>query len=256
MIKIAVINDLHVPFHSTSLVELVLFICKDIEVDEIWINGDFWDLYCLNFYSKKHPVVQESLDSELDAGFELLEQIREMFPDKRIVFISGNHEFRYDRWIVQNASAIYNRLSLTKEPRFQALNLEYYPYNTAVRVYNTDLKIQHSPPSYGVNGARTSLQKKVDCSYIWGCTHRVDMAVIKGDSGKTYKAYFNGWLGDKDSSEQNRQVFSYAKEHAKWQECFSIVYVAEDLINYSVHQVIIENGSCFVEGTRYVVDEE
>jgi hypothetical protein len=253
--KIGVINDLHVPFHNVSLVDLVLYIFKDIGIDELWINGDFWDFYCLNFYSKKHPVVKEDLDSEIEAGLELLESIRKMFPNNRIVFISGNHELRYDRWMVQNATAFYNRISLEKEINDRKLNIELHPYNTAVQVYNTNLKIQHSPPSYSVNGARASIMKKVDCSYIWGCTHRIDMAVIKGDSGRMYRGYFNGWLGDKVSTESHRQVFSYTKDHANWQECFSIVYLADDLVHYDVHQVIIEDGSCVVEGTRYVVED-
>ena len=111
----------------------------------------------------------------------------------------------------------------------------------------------HSPPSYGENSASVSLRKKVDGNYLFACTHRIDSAYKTGVNGTLYRVYCNGWLGNKKKliewlkeverdkkAFSVRQIFSYAKNHENWQDCFSFVSVCDGF--FHVEQVPIENG--------------
>ena len=245
-----VFNDVHAPFHDTKALSLVLDVAEDIQVDRIVINGDLLDFYDINSHGAKHPDIMQKLDNEIDWGIEFFQNLRKRFKEQEIVFIFGNHEYRLDRFIMNNCPAFWNIIKLEKMLRLDELNIEWHQYNDYIRLENTNLFVQHSPPSYGVNGARTSLLKKMDCNYIWGCTHREQHCAITGASGETYRAWFNGWLGSTTASKEHKRVFSYAKGHQNWQQCFSIVNIYKGK-EFHVTQVPIKNNRCFVDGALY-----
>ena len=139
----------------------------------------------------------------------------------------GNHEYRLDRFILNNCKAFHNIVTIDKQLHLDHYNIDWIPYNECYRVDETNLYIQHSPPSYGVNGARTSLLKKHDRSFIWGCTHRIQKAAITGASGQEHYAYFNGWLGSTSLTPEHKEVFKYTKNHEEWQAGFALVDVIE-----------------------------
>lgn len=247
--KILVFNDVHAPFHSTRLWELVLLIARE-NFDQIIINGDFIDAYHLNMHSDvKHPDVLFTLEDEFHMGGEMLTQLKKAAPNSKITFNAGNHEHRVDRWIVKHAKIFYNFLSVDKMLRLKELGIEYYPYNTALRIGKTNLFVQHSPPSYGQTGARTSLLRKPGASFIYGCTHRMQQAHLTDWMGNLQSVYFNGWLGSTSETDQHKRVYDYVKGHENWQNCFSVIYT--DGTEYWVNQVAINNFKCVFEGNRY-----
>lgn len=242
-----IIGDVHVPFHDTKSLGLVLDILEDRKLDRLVINGDFFDFYCINSHGPKHPDIQATLEYELESGREMLVNLRKRFPDLKIVFNSGNHEWRLDRFIINNCPAFWNLFTLENYIDFEGLDIEYYPYNNKYQLEKTNCFIQHSPPSYGVNGARTSLLKKLDQTYIYGCTHREQKACITAASGQVHAAYFNGWLGSATETSEHAQVFSYAKGHQDWQQCF-IIATVRDETEFFINQYSIRNHSVVVDG--------
>lgn len=249
--RVLVLNDLHIPFHSTSAVNLVMSVAKDVQVDEIIINGDLLDFYNINSHGPKHPHVISSLEDEIYEGRTFLEELRDLFPKAKIHFIYGNHEHRLDRFIMQYCKAFFNLVKLESMLNLKGLKIDHTPYNSPLKVC-PDLYVQHSPPSYGVNGARTSLLKKHDASFIWGCSHRVQHATITGHTSNIYQAWFNGWLGSTSQSKSHKEVFSYAKEHHEWQQAFSIVDCHNS--KWQNNQVVIrEEKYCFLDGAYYEI---
>lgn len=247
--KILVFNDVHAPFHSTRLWELILLVASE-NFDQIIINGDFIDAYHLSMHSDvKHPDVIYTLEEEFFIGGQMLEQLKKAAPNSKIIFNAGNHEDRLDRWTVKHAKIFHNFLTVDKMLRLKELGIEYYPYNTALRIGKTNLFVQHSPPSYGQNGARTSLLKKPGASFIYGCTHRMQQAHLTDWLGNLQSVYFNGWLGSTSETAQHKRVFSYVKNHENWQNCFSVIHT--DGPEYWVNQVPINNFKCVFEGNRY-----
>lgn len=252
--RVLVFNDHHLPFHSPEAVNVSLMAAKDIGVTEIVINGDLLDFYSINMHQKnKHPDVLHNLEDELICGREFLEKLREYFPKTKIHYIMGNHENRLERFIIQECKSFYNLLKLEDQLELEKHKITWQPYNTEYQLCE-GLRIQHSPPSYGVNGARTSLLTKHDMSFIWGCTHRKQSACMTTASGKVIHAYFNGWLGSTNLTDEHKQVFSYTKGHSNWQQCFSIVDIIND--KFFVHQCDIIDGTTSVDGSFYQVKKK
>lgn len=250
--RVLVFNDLHIPYHDKKAVQLAIYTAKSIGVHEIVINGDLLDFYSINMHQKnKHPEVNQSLESEIIEGREFLELLRHTFGDTvKIHFIFGNHEYRMERYILQECKALVNMVKLETQLNLSTLGISHQLYNSSYNLVS-NLYIQHSPPSYGVNGARTSLLKKHDASFIWACSHRVQQAHITGSSGIIYSAYFNGWLGSTSLSDEHKRVFEYTKDHHEWQQCFSIVDVVND--QYFVHQCLIKDYKTSLDGSLFQV---
>jgi hypothetical protein len=241
-----VINDLHIPFHDPVATQLVLDAFEDIGIDRLVINGDALDFYNVNMHGPKHPEVQENLEDEFYAGHEFFSNLKKRF--KNIVFIMGNHEDRLDRFILKHCKPFSN--IVTVEKMLDLSGIEVVPYNQEYKLENTKLRIQHSPPSYSKNGAMVSLERKMDLSHIYGCSHRVQHACKTGGSGEVYNVWYNGWLGSTRLSKQHRRVFSFAKGHENWQQCASLVTVVNKKM-FHVEQSQIINNTIRLNGNLY-----
>jgi hypothetical protein len=224
--KTGIINDLHlVPPYSHPCVELVLEAFEDIKVDRIIINGDLIDFININLHGPKHPDIINTLEDEIYFARDWFKNLRERFPDVELIFLYGNHEDRLDRWLLKHAKPFWHICRLEKMLNLEALDIEFYEYNYEYQLENTNLYIQHSPPSYGVNGARTSLLKKMDANYIFGCSHREQHTAVTSGTGKVYRCWFNGWLGSDTATREHEKIFSYHKGHGSWQRCAGVAYV-------------------------------
>ena len=244
-------NDVHGPYHDPVAVNLVLDIFEDLNLDGIYLNGDIFDFANISRHNKaKHPDLQMTLEDELHWGQEFFEEIRKRFvmKGKKVIYLKGNHEVWLDQFIIEKCPAFWNICRLESHIDFEGIEL--HEYNTQIEVENSNLFIQHSPPSYAKTGVYTSIKEKGDASYIWGCTHRISHACVTGSTGKVYHGYFNGWLGSIDYRNDNRLAFKYKKNHKTWQQCFSIVNVIDGIESH-VTQVPITNHSAFVDGFRY-----
>lgn len=233
---------------------MMLDILEDLNLDRLIINGDLLDLYSVNRYGI-HPQVNVDLEQELYIGRRFIENLRKRFPRLEIVYLFGNHEARYEKWVIENAKPMYNLLRLEFELDLAKHDITWFPYNSKYRIEETDCYVQHSPPSYGVNGARTSLLQKSDQSFIFGCSHRQQHATITAGSGKVYECYFNGWLGSTTETESHAQVFSYRKGHHSWQQCFCIVNVIDGK-EFLINQYSIRDHKVCVDGTLYDYSDE
>ena len=247
--KTMVINDLHRPFHDVRSVNLVLDVFEDTGCEHLILNGDVMDFYNINSHGPTHPVVGTLLEDEIADTRIWLDEVRKRFPKIRITYLFGNHEDRLERFILANAAKLFPLLRLHKMLGLKELGIEWFPYNHRYRLGKSDLYIQHSPPSYAKNGAMTSLDRDVDESSIYGCSHREQKAVKSGKSGKQYYCFFNGWLGSTNATAAHEKVFSYVKGHQNWQQCFCLVTLEGR--DAHVQQVSIKGNKAFCEGYLY-----
>ena len=246
--KTLVMGDLHLPFEDKDAVDLVLTAAEQIGVDRIILNGDICDFYNVNSHGATHPDIAETLEYEMIYTREWLEKLRDRFPRQHIVLNLGNHEFRLKRFIINNAKAFWNIITPEKYFRLDDLDIEHYPYNNRYQIENCNLFIQHSPPSYAVNGAMTSLKKKLDATYIYNCVHRAQVAHLTSANGNIYSCYFNGWLGDRSS-----KVFSYTKGHDNWQQSVCMI-TAIDHTEFNVELSVIKNKTLTIDGRTFIKD--
>ena len=60
-------------------------------------------------------------------------------------------------------------------------------------------------------------------SVVYGHTHRKDEAHLVSMSGKDYRSFCPGWLGNKNS-----YAFDYVKNHHQWTTGFAVVYALKN----------------------------
>jgi len=243
-----IINDLHIPFHDQRAIDLVLDAFEDIGIDRLILNGDILDFYQLNSHGPKHPMVQTMLQDEISSGQKFISDTRKRFPGVEIIFNAGNHCYRLDRFIIDKCPSFWNFFQLESMLQLKENNIQYFPYNSRVRLENTNLYFQHSPPSY--SSTKAAYSHKMDQSSMYACTHRVEKYTRTGGSGEIYETYFNGWLGSTTLTEEHKKVFSYVKGHENWQQACSLV-TAIDGAQFFVEQQVIKDYQLVLMGTHY-----
>lgn len=254
--RIGIINDLHIPYHDDSAVGLAITVLADADLDMLILNGDIFDFHNINRHKKAHVELQTSLEDEFYIGREFFDMIRKKFTNKgvKVVYIRGNHEEWLDDFIIKQCPAFWNFCRL--EAMVDLRDITVIPYNQSYQpVPNVAFRVQHSPPKYGVNGCRGSLNLKGDVTYVWGCSHQMQYASRTNDSGLVVEAFFNGWLGSQVDSPDHRLVFKYKKSHLTWQQCFMITDII-DGESYS-NQILIKQDQgryrCTYNGNLYEV---
>lgn len=103
--NVAVISDIHVPFHSRIALESAVSNCLKRKPDTLLINGDAADFYAISRHQKNPAKTRFKRDRRL---FEqLLAWLREMFGSNcRIILKKGNHEERWDHYLWNHAPEI------------------------------------------------------------------------------------------------------------------------------------------------------
>jgi len=244
------LTDQHRPFHDPRAESLALDVAQDVGVDRIFINGDLIDNTNCSMHGPKHPEIVTTLEQEFESGIDFLTDLRKRFPTQEIIFNAGNHEYRLDRFIIQHAKPFWNMLTVQKQLQLEHFNVQYYPYNSEVQLEGSNVWCQHSPPSYAEAGPMTSLKKKLDRTYLWGCTHRLGASYLTTAGGNLVAGYFTGWLGSTTLTEQHKHVFSYTKGHENWQQGFAIITII-DGVEAHIQQIPIINYRCVVDGSLY-----
>jgi len=121
---IAVINDLHIPYHDSRSLELVFDCLRDIKPDKLIILGDMVDFDALKSDRFRNDVEEINLQYELDQTYEILNQISQL-PIQERIFIKGNHEERLERYLAKEARSLSSLKSLSLE---ELLKLEDFKF--------------------------------------------------------------------------------------------------------------------------------
>jgi predicted phosphodiesterase len=102
--RVAIISDLHVPFHSELAVGAAVAHLKSLKPDTLLINGDLCDFYSISRWQKNPKFRNFKL--ELESIRQMLGWLRSQFKNCEIVMKAGNHEERYDHWLWNHAPEI------------------------------------------------------------------------------------------------------------------------------------------------------
>jgi hypothetical protein len=231
-----IIPDCHIPYHDQRAYELMLKVAKDIkDLKEIVILGDYADFYAVNAHGK-HPKFSDVLIDEVSQVRKELERLSTMFPKARKVFVCGNHEYRLERYVYNNAPDLFGIIDTPTILQLDKLGWEFVPYNSNQKhaVMDGKLYARHEPLGGGMHAAASTVDK-CGCSMIFGHIHRIQQYRKVFITGEDHMAASVGWLGDK-----NHPVMGYLKTHAQWQLGFGIVQV-------------LDNGNFFLD-TKHIID--
>lgn len=202
MVKTVVVPDVHVPFEHKAHVRRMLKYIKEEKPKKIVMLGDVLDFHALT-YHRKQKDWRDRLLEEVSAGRKFLHSIRRSAGNKaEIIFIEGNHEDRWNRYVEQRAPHL---VDLQHSHWSSHLALEQFGIELASGAVRTKagagqtVRFLHGHEvkgssriagNHALNCAR-KLGENVHC----GHTHRLGV-LCATVGGKTLFGVEGGWLGD------------------------------------------------------------
>lgn len=104
--NILLISDLHIPYHDIDAVTIALEYGIENNVNTIVILGDLIDFHKVSkFQSDPH---KRNIKQEFDATKQFLRVLRQLVPTQEIYWLKGNHDIRYERYLLQKAQEIWD----------------------------------------------------------------------------------------------------------------------------------------------------
>ncbi len=143
-----VLSDIHLPYHDRNSIELAVKEGKRREVNRVILNGDTLDFYQLSRFSRDPRL--RSFSGEIELGKQLVESLREHFPDAEIIWKDGNHEERYQHYLEASAKELIG----VNEFRFEVL-MDFF--NLGV-VYVNEKRPMHLGHNIIVHGHEFGIQ--------------------------------------------------------------------------------------------------
>lgn len=89
------IADVHTPFHLRKLLDQIIE--ENLDSENLWIAGDWWDMYSKSRYRKEIDI---DFSIEYREGYAMLFQLAGKF--KKIYLQTANHDSRFRKWIFDN----------------------------------------------------------------------------------------------------------------------------------------------------------
>ncbi len=98
--------DAHIPYHDQDALEIFIERARAMKAKTILLLGDWLDFYLLSVFLKD-PRSRDAAE-EIATFREILIVMRKAVPKASIVYKYGNHDERFDNYIMQNAPALFS----------------------------------------------------------------------------------------------------------------------------------------------------
>jgi predicted phosphodiesterase len=175
-----VFADLHIPFENKNNLEIMFnYVKSEVKkVDIIVILGDLLDCYKLSKYLNK-PIF--NFNDELQAGYNFLCKLRNMFEDAEIIYKSGNHEDRFDNYILTYAKEIYYLVDnlLSDKLKLSDLKVKYIKdYFSIGKLYFLHGHEFYKSKNFGVNFVDSYFKLILD-NFVVGHYHKTKEVLFK-----------------------------------------------------------------------------
>lgn len=139
--NILLISDLHIPYHDIDAVTIALEYGVKHEINTIVINGDMLDFARISKFETDFS--KRSVKQEFDAAKQFLRVLRQLFPTQSIYWIKGNHDLRYEKYLFQKASEIWDDPYFKLEERLRLNEERVHLIDDRILVKAGKLSITH-----------------------------------------------------------------------------------------------------------------
>lgn len=245
MRKAVLFPDCHFPFHSVKAWNVAMQITSDIQPDEFILLGDFVDAYNLSGHGPRNPMVPDTLVNEIDSANAGLDEIDKALPLAKKTFIEGNHEFRLERYLLNNAPELFGltdiRMLLGFDKRYRWEWVSYGP-NQSHRILGTDTLARHEP----LKNSPALTIKEAGSSLFYGHIHKIESAWKTNLDGKKLVGGCPGWLGNPKSL-----AFNYIKGVANWQWGITVIMFDKKNAPHPFFVRISDDFKAFYNGKTY-----
>lgn len=172
--KMLYVTDIHVPYHDMDAVSRAIDYGMKVGCDSVGFWGDIQDCYGISTFEKdprKRRFAQEIEDTR-----HLFGAFRNAFPDAKMIYKEGNHEFRLPRYIQKKCPELSDADMIKPLDEILELDRLGIKWVDGKRpAFLNQLNLMHGDEyggrSGGVNPARNMYLKTKECS-IAGHWHR------------------------------------------------------------------------------------
>lgn len=236
--KPLILSDIHFPYHYLKAV--LIAVEKGIEegCDSIYLNGDTLDCYQISRFLKEGGMM--TFNEEREMFFEFIDYLKDVTNNLPIFFKVGNHEERWQHYILRNAPELQDlgELKLEKMLRLEELGIGYISGRQICRMGKLYVIHGHefgesvfSP----VNPAR-GLFLKAKSSTLAGHNHQTSEHHENNLKGDSMACFSTGALCQLNPA---YRPFAFTK----WNHGFAIVTIDKDGSgNFEVDNYRIING--------------
>lgn len=237
--KPLILSDIHLPFHDMDALMLAIDYGKQMGVDSVYLNGDVLDFYDISRFLKEKIHVSAADEREYFYGFITMLKDELNVP---IYYKLGNHEERWEHYIMRNAPAFadFDDFSFKSVFKLDELGVQYI--NSRQKVYMGKLIVIHGHEAGDsffspVNPARGAFLK-YKTSTLSGHNHQTSSHFESNLHGENIGCYSTGCLC---ALNPDYRPFAYTK----WNHGFAIVEVEDDG-NFNVDNYRIKNGKVYL----------
>lgn len=193
--RVAVLSDIHIPFHDLKTLKIALKYIDKFNPDCILLNGDVLDFEAISHW----PSAPGRPDTfmELQLGREFLWHLRQRYPKSRIVFKEGNHDQRYEKYLMEYAPKLFNidaaKFSWHVALGVNGIGVEMVGDQRIVQVGKLSVLHGHEVRLAGVHPAR-SLFTKLLITAMAGHCHRETTHSEQTADGRLIATWSTGCL--------------------------------------------------------------
>ena len=191
--RIAIISDIHLPFHSKEVLEQWLEDCYEYEPSIVLINGDLLDFYRLSRF-EKNPNERDTV-YEIDQAHLFFEWLTDRF-EADIIFKEGNHDERWRKYLFNHAPE-FSRFKQFELSEILELDEFGITYITDQRmVIAGDMVILHGHEMHGSGGQNPAqaFYRKMRHSGMAGHNHKTSEFLQRNTMGDWIKCYSTGCM--------------------------------------------------------------
>lgn len=264
------------PIHDERALDVALQIIKDVQPDQVVLNGDNLDLPNLGRFAQENAFF-ETTNASINYVHQLLAKIRANAPDTRITYIAGNHEERLKKQLMQHVPQIRElRIAGTGERpltipfllNLSALEVDYVSgYPSGAHWLTDDLKVIHGDiAKQGGGMTANAYLKREDTSTIYGHVHRIERGYRthgNRSSGRFVVAASFGCLARIDGAvpsyhsgvDEDGRPVKYVED---WQQGLGVVEISKKTGSFAMHDVHIQtfnNHEARHDGKIYTPNE-
>lgn len=232
-----VLSDVHIPYQDDEALASALDCGKREGVDTIILNGDAIDCHSISYFATAPS--ERNFKEELEQAKAFLALLRRKFPQAKIIYKLGNHEERYESYMLNKAPELLEVPYFAFENVYELDRLDIDLVDDRRKITIGDLNLLHGHEvmrgkSTPVNPARM-LFLKAKTYAMMGHLHQASYHPGKDLNDRVVACWSTGCLCD---------LHPRYAPYNEWAHGFAIVTADKDG-TFEVRTPVVKRGKVF-----------